>query len=97
MELKKTRVTVTEVINADTFRVAPHWESTGAEEGDTIKIKGYAAPEPGQTGFQKAKDSLESIIRGKNVELRNPKETTSGQLVCDVMVEGKDITTLLKR
>ncbi len=97
MELKKTRVTVTEVINAGTFRVTPHWQSTGKEEGDTIKINGYTAPEPGQTGFEKAKSGLESIIRGKNVELKNPKTTTGGQLVCDVMVEGKDITTLLNR
>jgi len=97
MELKKTRVTVKEVINADTFKVAPHWQSTGQEEGDTIKINGYTAPEPGQTGFEKAKTNLESIIRGKDVELRNPKTATSGQLVCDVMVEGKDITTLLNR
>ena len=97
MELKKTRVTVTEVIDADTFRVAPHWQSTGKEEGDTIKINGYNAPEPGQTGFQEAKNDLDEIIRGKNVELRNPQAATTGQLVCDVMVEGKDITTLLNR
>ena len=97
MELKKTRVTVTEVIDADTFRVKPHWQSTGNEEGDTIKINGYTAPEPGQTGFQEAKNDLEEIIRGKNVELRNPQAATSGQLVCDVMIEGKDITTLLNR
>ena len=97
MELKKTRVTVTEVINAGTFKVTPHWQSTGKEEGDTIKINGYTAPEPGQSGFQKAKDGLESIIRGKDVELKNPKTTTGGQLVCDVMVEGKNITTLLNR
>ena len=97
MELKTTRVTVTEVINAGTFKVTPHWQSTGKEEGDTIKINGYTAPEPGQTGFQEAKSGLESIIRGKAVELRNPKATTGGQLVCDVMVEGKDITTLLNR
>ena len=97
MELKKTRVTVTEVIDADTFRVRPHWQSTGKEEGDTIRINGYTAPEPGQTGFQEAKNDLEEIIRGKNVELRNPQAATSGHLVCDVMVEGKDITTLLNR
>lgn len=96
MELKKTRVTVKEVINADTFKVAPRWQSTGQEEGDTIKINGYTAPEPGHTGFEKAKTDLESIIRGKDVELRNPKTAARGQLVCDVMVEGKDITTLLK-
>ena len=97
MELKKTRVTVTEVIDAETFRVTPHWQSTGKEEGDTIKINGYTAPEPGQTGFQEAKNDLDEIIRGKDVELRNPKAATSGQLVCDVMIEGKDITTLLNR
>ena len=97
MELKKTRVTVTEVIDADTFRVRPHWQSTGKEEGDTIRINGYTAPEPGQTGFQEAKNDLEEIIRGKDVELKNPVATAKGQLVCDVMVEGKDITTLLNR
>ncbi len=97
MELKKTIVTVTEVIDADTFRVRPHWQSTGTEEGDTIKINGYTAPEPGQTGFQEAKNDLEYIIRGKNVELRNPVTATNGELICDVMVEGYDITTLLDR
>jgi len=97
MELKKTRVTVTEVIDAETFRVAPHWQSTDKEEGDTIKINGYTGPKIGQTGFQEAKNDLSEIIRGKNVELRNPTATTNGQLICDVMIEGKDITTLLIR
>jgi len=97
MELKKTKVTVTEVINADTFKVTPFWKSTGQEEGDTIKINGYKAPEPGHTGYEQAKSGLENIIRGKDIELKNPRTATSGKLVCDVMVEGKDITTLLKR
>ncbi len=97
MKLKTTRVTVTEVINADTFRVKPLWQSTGQEEGDTIKINGFTPPGPGETGFEEAMKGLENIIRGKHVELRNPKTATSGQLICDVIVEGKDITTLLNR
>ena len=97
MKLKTTEVTVTEVINADTFRVEPFWQSTGQERGDTIKINGFTPPQPGQKGYEEAMTGLENIIRGKHIELRNPTTATSGKLICDVIVDGKDITTLLNR
>ena len=97
MKLKETRVTVTEVINGDTFKVSPRWHSTGNEEGDTIKINGFTNPDESKAGSVDAKQTLESIILNKSVELRNPIKATQGQLMCDVAMDGKNITTLMKR
>jgi len=76
MELKKTRVTVKEVINADTFKVAPHWQSTGQEEGDTIKINGYTAPDlnRGKPDLKKPKLiwKVSSEAKTSNLEIRKP-------------------------
>jgi len=94
MELTKTKVKVVEVINGDTFRVAPSWKSDRQEAGDTVKFMREGISE---TGTDEAKTTLEGIILGKEVELINPMDATEGHLVCNVKVEGKDITTLLKR
>ena len=94
MELTTKKVKVVEVINGDTFKVTPVWRSDGQTEGDTVKFmrKGSA-----DAGTDEAKTSLEGIILGKEVELTNPKDATEEHLVCNVMINGKDITTLLKR
>lgn len=93
MDLKVNKVTVTEVLHGDTFKVTPHWKSKDNMDGDTITINGFATPEQGLPGYQEAKKKLSDTILGKEIELTNPIKTTKGKLICDVAMKGKNLTT----
>ena len=95
MELKVTKVTVTEVIHGNTFKVTPHWMSRDNIDGDTVMINGYNTPEKGQSGYQEAIETLKTLILGKEIELTNPTETAQGRLMCDVNMEGKNLTSMV--
>ena len=83
---------VTEVIDGDTFKVSPCWKWND-KEGDTVRANGYDTPEQGQVGYQAAKERLEELILGKDVELKNPIKITYGRLLCDVYIAGKNLAS----
>jgi hypothetical protein len=97
MKLKTTKVTVTDVLQGNTFKVAPQWMSADNMNGEIVCINGYNCPAQGQPGFDEARQQLEDLILGKEIELTNPVKTTKGQLVCDVLVGGENITTHFTR
>ena len=83
---------VTEVIDGDTFKVSPNWKWND-KEGDTVRPNGYNTPEQGKPGYQEAKEKLEKLILGKDVELKNPVNITFGRLLCDVYINGQNLAS----
>ena len=97
MDLKVTKVTVTEVLHGDTFKVTPRWKSKDNMDGDTITINSFNTPEQGLPGYKEAKQKLTDAVLGKEIELINPIKTTQGRLLCDVTMKGKNLTTYLTK
>ena len=58
-------------------------------------IAGRSVPCEGEVGYDKAKKKLESIIMGREVELRNEKKVDYDCLICDVYVDGKSVAESL--
>lgn len=83
-------VTVTRVIDGDTFEITPEWSWEG-QKGNTIRPNGYDTPEINQPGYEAAKSKLQDLILDKEVELTNPITITYGRLLCDVMYDGKNL------
>lgn len=81
---------VVKIIDGDTFEVSPNWE-WGDQKGNTVRAKGYNAPEEGQPGYEEAKEKLRRLILGKEVELKDPIKVTFGRLLCDVYYQGKNL------
>ena len=77
------------VIDGDTFTVAK-WEWNGSS-GDTVRPNGYNTPEIGEPGYEVAKTKLKNLIKGKEVELKDPVKLTYGRLLCDVYFNGKNL------
>ncbi|NQT06109.1 MAG: hypothetical protein HQ575_01065 [Candidatus Omnitrophica bacterium] len=74
---------VTRIIDGDTFEISPNWEFEG-QTGNIVRPRGYDAPEWYQDGHRAAKDKLENLILGEEVELKNPIKLTYDRLLCDV-------------
>jgi endonuclease YncB( thermonuclease family) len=83
-------VTVTRVIDGDTFEITPEWAWEG-QKGNTVRPKGYDAPEVSQPGYEAAKTKLQELILNKEVDLIKPIAITYGRLLCEVQYEGKDL------
>ncbi len=81
---------VKEVIDGDTFKVEPGWQWE-EQTGDIIRPVGFNTPEKGETGHDEAKRKLNSLILGKEVELKNPIKLTYGRLLCDTYIDGKNL------
>ena len=81
-----------EVIDGDTFRVSPGWR-WDERSGDIVRPCGYNAPERGQPGYYEAKEKLERLILGRDVDLRNPIKITYGRLLCEVYLGGANLAT----
>ena len=81
---------VTEVIDGDTFKISPGWTWKG-ESGDVVRPTGYDTPEEGEDGYDEAREKLEELILGKEVELKNVARIDRDRLVCDVSVGGKNL------
>jgi endonuclease YncB( thermonuclease family) len=84
------KTTVTEVIDGDTFDVNPGWKWNDSE-GNRVRPTGYDAPEINSQEGIKAKQKLEKLIKGKEVELKNAKTIDRSRLVCDVHYQGKNL------
>jgi len=81
---------VTEIVDGDTFKISPNWK-WNEQEGDTVRPNGYDTPEKGEPGYQAAKEKLERLILGKEVELKNTIGITYRRLLCDVYVGGRNL------
>ena len=82
--------TVKQVIDGDTFDVSPRWR-WNEQTGDRVRAYDYDAPELGEPGGREAKEKLERLILGKEVELGTAHTIDRGRLVCDVFYEGKNL------
>lgn len=87
------RATVVSVIDGDTFRISPNW-SFGGQTGDKIRVAGIEAPEINEPGGSEAKQKLEQLILGKQVEYK-PIKLSFDRLLASVYLNGVDISTLL--
>ncbi len=76
-------VTVTKIINGDSFEVNKRSKS--------IHILGIRAPEEGESGYEIAKNNLEKVIGGKEVELRKEGNGNHGEIVANVYLNGLNI------
>lgn len=85
-----SKFTVTQVIDGDTFDVTPKWQWNN-QTGDRVRPTGYDAPEIDQPGGAAAKAKLERLVLGKQVELRNAATIDRGRLVCDVLLDGRNL------
>ena len=81
---------VTKIIDGDTFEVDPDWKWDD-NNGDRVRIANFDATELNDWGGKSAKQKLEDLIEGENVELKNPVNLSYGRLVCDVYYKGKDV------
>jgi len=85
-----TEFNVISIIDGDTFDVSSGWRWNG-NSGTRVRPTGYNAPELHAYGGQAAKERLERLILGKNVELGSAYRIDRGRLVCDVYLRGKNL------
>jgi endonuclease YncB( thermonuclease family) len=82
---------VTKIIDGDTFEVSPNWE-WDSKSGNVVRPTGFDAPETGTPFSKRTTDQLSKIILGKDVELKNAKTISYGRIVCDVFINGKNLS-----
>ena len=83
--------TVSEVVDGDTFKVKNGWKWDN-KTGDTVRPRGYDAPEKGEPGYEEAKEKLRRLILNEKVEIKNPQTIDDwGRLVADVYYKGKNL------
>jgi endonuclease YncB( thermonuclease family) len=82
--------TVSSIIDGDTFEVSGGWKWNG-ETGTRVRPTGYDAAELRAYGGQSAKDKLQRLILGKQVDLRTAHRVDRGRLVCDVYFQGRNL------
>ena len=85
---------VTHIIDGDTFEVTPNWEWNG-QTGNSVRPKGYNTPELGEPGYNEAKEKLAGLILNKEIELKNPVGLSYERLLCDVYINGQDLSDLM--
>ncbi|MBW2020326.1 MAG: thermonuclease family protein [Deltaproteobacteria bacterium] len=81
---------VVNIIDGDTFDVSPQWR-WNEQEGSRVRPTGYDAPELQAHGGQAAKDKLNRLLLGKNVDLQAAYCVDRGRLVCDVYFGGNNL------
>ena len=82
---------VKRVIDGDTFEL--YCDIQGAKR---IRILDVDASKIGEPDYQLAADRLRELIEGKNITLKPKTRDESGCLFADVMIDDKDIITLLR-
>lgn len=80
---------VVRVVDGDTFDV-PSWQWDG-QTGQRVRPTGYNTPELPSPSGQTAKNKLETLILGKEVELRRAYTIDRGRLVCDVYYNARSL------
>lgn len=82
---------VTAVIDGDTFNVSPDWQWNGSS-GRRVRPVGYDAPELSSKAGLAAKNMLTDLILGQLVGLGIAYRVDRGRLVCDVYLNGKNLS-----
>ena len=85
---------VTNVININTFEVMPPWKWED-QKGIRVRPFGYYPPEEEQVGYRRAEDKLKSLLSGREVELKNFVDVDYDCLVCDVILDGRNLIDIL--
>lgn len=85
--------TVSSVVDGDTFEVSGGWRWQG-QSGTRVRPTGFDAPELSADGGRAAKQRLERLILGQQVELRTAYRIDRGRLVCDVYFRGANLAEL---
>lgn len=81
---------VINIIDGDTFDVAPGW-SWNNQTGSRVRPVGYDAPEMNTTAGKAAKGKLERLALGKTVQLGSAYRIDRGRLVCEVFLNGNNL------
>lgn len=81
---------VSRVIDGDTLDVGSQWEFNG-QTGTRVRLANVNAPEIDKPGGLTAKQRLERLVLGKQVQLQNAVNISYGRLVCDVLLNGYNI------
>jgi endonuclease YncB( thermonuclease family) len=81
---------VSNVIDGDALELSSNWKWNNLE-GRIVRINGYDAPEMGSSAFEEARKKLMGLVINKEVELSNPIRITYGRLLCDVLLNGKNV------
>jgi endonuclease YncB( thermonuclease family) len=84
------KFTVSQIIDGDTFSVRGGWKWNG-NTGERVRPIGYDAPELPSHSGNAAKQELERLILNKQVELSNVATIDRGRLVCDVLLNGRNL------
>lgn len=82
---------VTAVIDGDTFDVSPGWVWKG-QTGNRVRPAGYDAPEITTLAGPSAKSKLTGLLLGQVVALGDAYRVDRGRLVCEVYLNGKNLT-----
>jgi endonuclease YncB( thermonuclease family) len=82
---------VTAIVDGDTFDVNPGWRWNG-QSGTRIRPAGYDAPEMSTLAGQPAKNKLTSLLQDQMVGLGDAYRVDRGRLVCEVYLNGKNLT-----
>ena len=86
------RAKVINVIDGDTFDVSPSWRWNN-ETGNRVRPTGFDAPEIGTQAGEAAKRRLSQLILHRDVELGKAYKVDRGRLVCDVSLDGKELSS----
>ncbi len=84
---------VINIINVNTFEVMPPWKLED-QSGIRVKPACYNPPDEKQVGHKKAKDKLKFLLSGKEVELKNFVDVDYDCLVCDVILDGRNLVDI---
>jgi len=83
------------------------WRCIGVTDGDTltclddsgrqqkVALIGVDAPEPGQPYGRQARESLAELVFGKRIAVAVSGRDAAGQAICQVSVDGRDVSGLL--
>jgi hypothetical protein len=86
---------VTKIVDENTFEVTPFWEWHG-ENGVLVHVASYKAPAPGRSGHEKFKNILMELLFGKRVTLKDAVTIEDDALVCEIYIDGKNLTEYLR-
>jgi endonuclease YncB( thermonuclease family) len=81
--------TVKRVIDGDTF-------TTGSRK-NPVRLANVNAPEKGEPGAVKAKQTLSNLIQGQQVQIDTVARDTYGRAVANVKVGGKSVNKAMKQ
>ena len=78
---------IKEVVDGDTFRL---------QNTKLVRLAGVKAPETGQSGAQKAKQALRTLLpRGTTVGI-SPKAKSYGRTVAEITKNGKSVNKAMR-